>query len=131
MRLAWIAIGLSLTGVGFAGVVLPLVPATPFFLLAAFAFARGSPRWHAWLLSLPRIGPAIDAYQRGLGVPRRVKLLAVAMAGTAVSLATLALDHRGLQAATLALGAVGIGYVLLRVPTRDESLRSVKSVARR
>jgi uncharacterized membrane protein YbaN (DUF454 family) len=131
MRLAWIAIGLSLTGVGFAGVVLPLVPATPFFLLAAFAFARGSPRWHAWLLSLPRIGPAIDAYQCGLGVPRRIKLLAVVMAGTAVSLATLALDHRGLQAATLVLGAVGIGYVLLCVPTRRESLRSVKLVARR
>jgi hypothetical protein len=118
MRYAWIVAGLLLSGLGLAGIILPLVPATPFFLLAAYAFARSSPRLHGWVLSLPAVGGAIRDYQRGLGVPRRVKLLAVTMAGSAVGLSALALDRPLLQLAALALGGLGIGYVLTCVPTR-------------
>lgn len=119
MRYAWIAVGLLLSGLGIAGIVLPLVPATPFFLLAAVAFGRSSPRLHAWVLSLPRVGGAIRDYQRGLGIPRRVKLLAVVMAGSAVGVSALALERPAQQLAALVLGAVGIFYVLACVPTRE------------
>jgi uncharacterized membrane protein YbaN (DUF454 family) len=118
MRYAWIALGLLLCGVGFAGIVLPLLPGTPFFLLAAVAFGRSSPRLHGWVLSLPRVGATIRDYRAGLGIPWRTKLLAVLMAGGAVSLSALALKDLALRIAALGIGAVGIGYVLAAIPTR-------------
>jgi uncharacterized protein len=121
-RLAWIALGLICTGLGFAGLVLPLLPGTPFFLLAAYAFARSSPRLLNWLLSLPKVGPALQDYRAGLGVPRRVKWIAATMATTAVTISALFASSWWVRVAVLGLGAVGVWYVLVRVPTREAVL---------
>lgn len=79
VRSLWIAIGVAATGFGVAGIFLPLLPTTPFLLLASFAFARSSPRLHAWLLAHPRLGPVIREWQRHGAIQRRVKVLALAM----------------------------------------------------
>jgi uncharacterized protein len=121
-RFAWITLGLLFTGLGFAGLVLPLLPGTPFFLLAAYAFARSSPRLLAWLLALPKVGPAIESYRAGLGIPRRVKWIAAAMATTAVTISAFLASNWWLRVAVLALGAIGVWYVLVRVPTREAVL---------
>ncbi len=47
-RVFWLLVGLAATACGMAGVILPLVPATPFLLVAAYAFARSSPRLQVW-----------------------------------------------------------------------------------
>ncbi len=47
------------------GMLLPLLPATPFLLLSAACFARSSTRLHRWLLSHPRLGPFISDWERG------------------------------------------------------------------
>jgi uncharacterized protein len=119
MRFAWVTAGLLLTGLGFAGLLLPLLPGTPFFIAAAYAFSRSSPRLFEWLLRLPKIGQTIRDYRAGLGIPRRVKILAVLLAGTAVSLSALLADSWLVSAGVLGLGAIGIGYVLAFVPTRS------------
>ncbi|MEM8985291.1 MAG: YbaN family protein, partial [Pseudomonadota bacterium] len=49
MRAVWLLIGVTALGLGALGVVLPLLPTTPFILLAAYAFARSSDRLHRWL----------------------------------------------------------------------------------
>ncbi len=77
MRPLWLIVGFVATALGLAGIVLPLVPATPFFLLAAFAFARSSPRFHDWLVNHPRIGPAIRDWQREGAISRKAKRLAM------------------------------------------------------
>ena len=89
MRILWAGFGgLSLV-LGLAGVVLPLLPATPFFLLAAFGFARSSPRLHDWLVHHPRFGPAIRDWQaHGAISPAAKRLAVLAIALTvAISLA--------------------------------------------
>src|SRR5688572_30091456 len=75
----WFVLGILCLVAGAAGVVLPLVPATPFLLLAAYGFARSSPRLHDWLLAHPRFGPVITDWQRHGAISGRVKVTAVLM----------------------------------------------------
>ncbi len=63
MRLIWMTCGLLSLGTGIAGIILPLVPTVPLFLLAAFCFARSSERLHFWLLNHPKFGPPIHDWQ--------------------------------------------------------------------
>ncbi|QKV19241.1 YbaN family protein [Oricola thermophila] len=83
MRLFWLAIGFLAVAAAAAGVVLPLLPTTPFLLVAAFAFARSSPRLEAWLLQHPRFGPLIVDWRTEGAIGRRTKAIALAtMAAT-------------------------------------------------
>lgn len=61
-----------------AGIALPLLPTTPFLLLAVFAFARSSPRLHDWLIGHRQFGPLIRNWREHGSIDRRTKLVAVA-----------------------------------------------------
>lgn len=78
-RLAWCGLAYGCIALGAAGLVLPLLPTTPFLLVAAWAAAKGSPRLAGWLWQHPRLGPALHAWQQDGAVPRRTKHLAVAL----------------------------------------------------
>ncbi len=69
----YIAAGFVSIGVGVVGIWTPLLPTTEFMLLAAFCFARGSERWHAWLMSHPTFSPYIRAFQEKRGLTRPQK----------------------------------------------------------
>src|SRR5690606_41134853 len=62
--------GAGAVGLALAGTVLPLLPTTPFLLVAAWAFARSSPRLDAWLHAHPRLGPPLAAWQARRAIPR-------------------------------------------------------------
>ncbi len=72
--LAYISLGL-----GAAGVVLPLLPTTPFVLLAAWLASRGSPEFSHWLEQHHRYGPLIQNWRRNKAVPTQAKWLACIM----------------------------------------------------
>ena len=76
-RTLWLCLGLTATGLGLLGVVLPLLPTTVFLILAAYAFARSSPRLHGWLVGHPRFGPAIVNWQTHGSISRNAKIAAV------------------------------------------------------
>lgn len=76
MRLFWLGLGWTCVGLGAIGVVMPLVPTTPFLLAAAWAFANSSERFHRWLLEHRHLGPPIHAWKRHRAIPRHVKWLA-------------------------------------------------------
>ncbi len=83
MKLVWMVFGFVCVGAAAAGVVLPLVPATPFLLLTAFAFARSSPRLEAWLLGHPRFGTLITDWRAEGAIGRGSKTVALtSMAAT-------------------------------------------------
>lgn len=58
---------------GAVGVIVPMLPAFPFLLLAAFGFARGSERLHSWLISTRLYKNHLETYVRGQGMTRRTK----------------------------------------------------------
>jgi len=70
------AIGLLSLGLGFAGLVLPLLPTTPFILLSGWCFARSSPFWHKWIHAHKEFGPLIENWQRDRSVSLRHKIVA-------------------------------------------------------
>jgi len=72
--LGWVCVGL-----GAIGVVLPVMPTTVFLLIALWAFARSSPRLHAWLLNNPHFGPYIVDWENHRVIPVRAKIMAVGM----------------------------------------------------
>jgi uncharacterized protein len=78
-RLVWGLAGWVALATGIVGVFLPLLPTTPFVLLAAFCFSRCSPRLERWLLSRPRFGPLIEDWRAHRAIPLRAKRLAWVM----------------------------------------------------
>lgn len=73
MRVALVVAGCVFVGLGMAGIVLPLLPTTPFLLLAAACFVRSSTRLHRWLLTHRRLGPYVRGFVGAGGMPARVK----------------------------------------------------------
>lgn len=116
VRPVWLALGLLSLAAGLAGIVLPLLPTTPFLLLAAFCFARSSPRLERWLVEHPRFGPVIKAWREHRAIPRRAKLWAVAAMAAALPL-SLAL---GVGSTVLAIQAVVLAGAATFVLTRPE-----------
>ncbi len=76
-RFVWLVAGLAAVGVGAVGVVLPLLPTTPFLLLAAFAFARSSARLDTWLREHRTFGPLINNWHRDGSIDRKAKRTAI------------------------------------------------------
>lgn len=78
-RWIWLLCGVLSLVTGVVGIVLPLLPTTPFVLLAAFCFSRGSARCEQWLLTHPRFGPMVQDWRAHRALPLRAKQLATAM----------------------------------------------------
>ena len=78
-RFIWLLAGLAAVAVAAVGVILPLLPTTPFLLLAAFAFARSSERMSNWLREHRIFGPLIDNWHREGSIDRNTKRTAVAV----------------------------------------------------
>ena len=81
VRYLWIGAGTASVGLGILGIVVPMMPATPFLLLAAYCYARGSRRFHDWLLGHRVLGAYIRAYREGRGLERRQKALILVLLG--------------------------------------------------
>lgn len=77
MRSIYILIGIFAVALGVLGIALPLLPTTPFLLVAAWAFAKSSPRLERWLTTHPRLGPPIEAWRTRRAIPTRVKIISL------------------------------------------------------
>lgn len=121
-RGAWWIVGVLAVALGGIGVIVPGLPTTVFFIIAAWAFSKSSPRLEAWVLGLPRIGPMVHDHRNGLGMPRRAKFLATAMIVLFAGGSTWLADSSVLRSAILAAGAIGITYITLRVPSKERVL---------
>jgi uncharacterized membrane protein YbaN (DUF454 family) len=114
MRSIWLALGGVFLGLGLLGVVLPVLPTTPFLLLAAGCFARSSPRLHRWLLAHPTFGPPIRNWEENGAISRPAKRLAVgSMAAVFAISLVLGLSWKVLLAQGLLI-AVGCTFILTR-----------------
>jgi uncharacterized membrane protein YbaN (DUF454 family) len=77
MKIALIIIGTISTALGVLGIFLPLLPTTPFLLLATACYARSSTRFHSWLLNNPVLGEYIRNYTEKRALTRRTKITGI------------------------------------------------------
>ena len=106
--------GFVFLGLGALGIVLPLLPTTPFVLLSAACFARSSERWHRWLLANETFGPMIRNWEDNRCISCRVKtigiLTMVLVGGYSIF---FAVESNGLKIAGGVLMLTGLTFILL------------------
>lgn len=111
-------IGVIAVVLAILGVFLPLLPTTPFLLLASACFARGSERMHRWLLRNKLFGSAIRDFEQGKGIARKAKISAVALLWISMGWSIYLTNSVLLTAALIAIGVSVTTYLLVFVPTR-------------
>jgi uncharacterized protein len=124
VRWVWFVAGWIAVALGGIGIVVPGLPTTVFFIIAAWCFGRSSPRFEQWVLNLPKIGPMVRDHRAGLGMPRRAKAWAVGMMVVFGGASALTVGHPAVSLTILGLVAIGAWYVLYRVPTREAVARA-------
>ena len=109
-RAIYVSLGLLCIGLGVLGIVTPILPTTPFLLLAAGLLAHASPRLHRWLHRNRVTGPFLKAYTEGAGMSRKRKAGTIAMLW--ITLLVSAWFVRSTWWVLLILAGVGIGVTI-------------------
>ncbi len=118
MRVIYTILGLVFLVLGFVGVGVLGIPTFDFILLAAFFFALGNERLHAWILNHRLFGPMIRDYRDGKGFTRRMKITGVVAVAASFAL-TIGLAVRNVYLGVgLGLLAVGICWYIVSRPTK-------------
>ena len=117
LRALLIIVGTIFVGLGIVGIFIPILPTTPFLLLAAACYSKGSQRFYHWLLSNRWFGAYIDNYRHKRGMPLKTKIVTVALLwltiGVSAAFAVQSLTVRII----LVLIAVGVSIHILSIKT--------------
>lgn len=112
-----IVIGWLSVVLGIIGIFLPLLPTTPFLLLAAACFVRSSPRFYQWLIRHPKLGGYVIHYLNGEGMPKKAKLFTILLIWSTMGLsAWLVAPVLWIKLALFITGLLVSAYIL-RLPT--------------
>lgn len=124
-RSGYLVLGWSCVGLGLAGAFLPLLPTTVFLLVAAWAFARSSERWHTWLLAHPRFGHLIRGWQEHHAMPRRAKRIALVTLAASYGFTAYVFGPLSWAALLGGLCIAGVGIYIAHIPvlSRDQELQ--------
>ena len=123
-RRAWLALAGLCIGLAFAGVFLPLLPTTPFLLVAAWAAARSSPRLHDWLYQHPRFGPLLRDWREHRALRPRTKVIALVLVAASWLLMMATVDSpvaRGVASVIMLAVAIFLASRPHGPPLRDRT----------
>jgi hypothetical protein len=119
VRVALVLAGTGFVGLGILGAFLPVLPTTPFMLLAAACYARASTRFYNGLLNNRLFGPTVREWRRHRSIPYRTKWTAIAlMAITLTASIVFAVEDDRMQLALAAFGVMLAAW-MARIPSRD------------
>ena len=124
IRALWFIAGTICLVLGAIGIVLPILPTTPFLLAAAACYFKSSPRMHKWLLKNKWFGEYIRHYKEGKGLPLKTKIPALAMLWLTIGISSVFLLNRLLpeplvlpmQVVMIAV-AIAVSAHILKLPT--------------
>jgi uncharacterized membrane protein YbaN (DUF454 family) len=108
-RYLLIALGTMCLAIGIVGIFTPILPTTPFLLLAAFCYLRSSARFHRWLMNNRVFGGYIRSYTEGRGIPLKVKLFTIALLWVTIGISIWLVAN---MIVTIVLLVVAVGVTL-------------------
>ena len=115
-------LGIFFVGLALVGAVLPVLPTTPFLILAASCFAKSSKEWYDWLMNSKIFGPTLREWENHRSIPLKAKVLALSMiiviGGYSLFFRLESLPLQMLVGCILAYGI----YFVARIPTRQKSV---------
>jgi uncharacterized protein len=121
MRIIYIGLGWMFVALGVIGLIMPLMPGAVFLIIAAWCFARSSPRFEAWLLDHPTLGKPLRDWRAAGAIPRSAKILACVGMAMGFSVFWYSVDPSvPLGAAVAAFFLACAAYVVSRPATGDE-----------
>jgi uncharacterized membrane protein YbaN (DUF454 family) len=118
-RALWVTAGTFFLALAIIGIPLPVLPTTPFLLLSAGCYMRGSERMHNWLLNHKYFGEFIRNYQEGRGIPLKIKIWAISVMWIMILLSSyffISNEYLFLKI-LLVIVAVGVTIHLIRIKT--------------
>ena len=113
LSIGWISVGL-----GVLGIALPLLPTTPFLLLAAACFLRSSGEFHAWLVGHPHLGKYLAYYLGNGGMPFRAKVYTIGILWSSMTLSAWVVNKPWVTIMLLITG-LAVSFYIGRMPTRE------------
>jgi uncharacterized membrane protein YbaN (DUF454 family) len=106
---------------GLLGIVLPVLPTTPFLLLTAYCYLRSAPNWHKRLLESKHLGPYIRNFQENKCIPLRIKVYAISMLWITITLsAVFAVSLWWVRLLLFAI-AIGVTWHILSYPSNSQN----------
>lgn len=119
VRAVYIGAGTLFLVLGIVGIFLPLLPTTPFVLLAAACYARGSRRFYDWLLANRTFGPMILEWRRHHSLPYRTKITSIALMSVTLGVSIVFFVESLQLKLLLVLVGLALAIWMYRIPSRD------------
>jgi uncharacterized membrane protein YbaN (DUF454 family) len=120
VRTSLLLAGTAFLVLGIVGILLPILPTTPFLLVSAACYARGSKRLYNWLLNNRLVGTYIRNYREGKGIRLRAKILALVLLWATITYSSFFVTHNVALRVTLLVIASAATIYILRIKTLRE-----------
>ena len=109
--------------IGIIGIIIPVLPTTPFLLLSAACYARGSKKFYNWLINSKWLGEYIKNYQEGRGIPIKVKILTITFLWITIVFSTVIFVTNYLIQIILIIIAIAVTIHILTIKTMKKNIK--------
>lgn len=103
------------------GIILPLLPATPFLLLSSACYLRGSRRLYSWLMNHKYLGPYITNIKEKRGMPLKAKLVTISILWASLLLSMYRMESRAVDLTLIVVG-IGVSALILKIKTMETEI---------
>lgn len=116
-RCFFIAVGTIFLALGAVGILLPILPTTPFLLLSAACYYKGSEQMHRWMLNNRLFGNYIRNYKEGKGISLRAKAFTISLLWVVITYSALFMVNAIIVQIFLFIIAIGVSIHIITIPT--------------
>ena len=122
VRALYIVLGSVSLALGVIGIFVPLLPTTPFLLMTAFFYTKGSKRYYYWLMRQRVLGKYIRDYRENKVIPLRAKIISLVLMWGSISYCIICVIHLWPVRILLAMVAVGVTIHVLSFKSKNQAI---------
>ena len=126
----YICIGLVAFALGAIGVILPILPTTPFLLLASFCFAKGSERFNTWFINTKVYKEHLESFVKERAMTLKQKVILLAFADTMMAIPIITVDVLPMRITLIALILFKLYYFIFKIKTITPEEKATRDAAR-